>query len=244
MEVLGIDVGGSGIKGAIVDTITGNLVGERHRIETPQPATPDEIAEVIKQIVSHFKWKGKVGVGFPAAVQMGVVKTAANIDESWIGVHINSYLSAKTTCEVYVINDADAAGMAEISYGAGKDVPGTVMMITVGTGIGTALFIDGKLLPNTELGHLEFKNKTIERYAADSVRKKKDLDWASWGERFNKALIHYERMLYPNLFIIGGGTSKKMDRFESKITIKTKVQAAQLLNEAGIIGAAAFAVQQ
>lgn len=238
MEVLGIDFGGSGIKGAIVDTKTGELVTERHRIETPQPATPDAVAEVMAQLTDHFNWKGKVGVGVPAVVKNGVMLTAANIDKSWIGQEVNKQLSERTGCEVECVNDADAAGIAEIHFGAGAKEKGMVFLLTVGTGVGTVIFIDKHLVPNLELGHLEFKGKTIERYSADSVRKRKDLSWKEWGTRFNKALDYYDKMFNPNLFIIGGGVSKKMDRFEDCIKLDTPVVPAEMQNNAGIIGAA------
>nr|WP_319265951.1 ROK family protein [uncultured Draconibacterium sp.] len=238
MEVLGIDFGGSGIKGAIVDTKTGELVTERHRIATPQPATPDAVAEVMAQLTEHFNWKGKVGVGVPAVVKNGVMLTAANIDKSWIGQEVNKQLSEKTGCEVECVNDADAAGIAEIHFGAGAKEKGMVFLLTVGTGIGTVIFIDKHLVPNLELGHLEFKGKTIERYSADSVRKRKDLSWEEWGSRFNKALDYYDKMFNPNLFIIGGGVSKKMDKFEDCIDLDTPVVPAEMQNNAGIIGAA------
>ncbi|WP_303924792.1 polyphosphate--glucose phosphotransferase [Draconibacterium sediminis] len=238
MEVLGIDFGGSGIKGAIVDTKTGELVTERHRIETPQPATPDAVAEVMAELTEHFNWKGKVGVGVPAVVKNGVMLTAANIDNSWIGQEVNKKLSEKTGCEVECVNDADAAGIAEIHFGAGAKEKGMVFLLTVGTGIGTVIFIDKHLVPNLELGHLEFKGKTIERYSADSVRKRKDLSWEEWGKRFNNALDYYDRMFNPNLFIVGGGVSKKMDKFEEYINVDTPVVPAEMENNAGIIGAA------
>jgi len=238
MEVLGIDFGGSGIKGAIVDTKTGELVTERHRIETPQPATPDAVAEVMAELTEHFNWKGKVGVGVPAVVKNGVMLTAANIDNSWIGQEVNKQLSEKTGCEVECVNDADAAGIAEIHFGAGAKAKGMVFLLTVGTGIGTVIFIDKHLVPNLELGHLEFKGKTIERYSADSVRKRKDLSWEEWGKRFNNALDYYDRMFNPNLFIVGGGVSKKMDKFEEYINVDTPVVPAEMENNAGIIGAA------
>ncbi|WP_372652040.1 polyphosphate--glucose phosphotransferase [Draconibacterium sp.] len=238
MEVLGIDFGGSGIKGAIVDTKTGELVTERHRIDTPQPATPDAVAEVMAELTEHFNWKGKVGVGVPAVVKNGVMLSAANIDNSWIGQEVNKQLSEKTGCEVECVNDADAAGIAEIHFGAGAKAKGMVFLLTVGTGIGTVIFIDKHLVPNLELGHLEFKGKTIERYSADSVRKRKDLSWEEWGKRFNNALDYYDRMFNPNLFIIGGGVSKKMDKFEEYINVDTPVVPAEMENNAGIIGAA------
>ena len=238
MEVLGIDFGGSGIKGAIVDTKTGELVTERHRIETPQPATPDAVAEVMAQLTHHFNWKGKVGVGVPAVVKNGVMLTAANIDKSWIGQEVNKQLSDKTGCEVECVNDADAAGIAEIHFGAGAKEKGMVFLLTVGTGIGTVIFIDKHLVPNLELGHLEFNGKTIERYSADSVRKRKNLSWEEWGKRFNKVLDYYDKMFNPNLFIIGGGVSKKMDKFEDCVKLDTPVVPAEMQNNAGIIGAA------
>lgn len=241
MEVLGIDVGGSGIKGAPVNTETAELLAERHRIDTPQPATPQALAEAIYQLIQHFNWKGPVGVGFPAVVQHGMVHSAANIDDSWIGIPIDALLSEISACKVFTVNDADAAGLAEMHHGAGKGVEGLVMLITVGTGIGTALFNQGKLLPNTELGHLEFKNKTVERYSSDAVRKKAELNWKQWGKRFNESLNYYEKLFNPDMFIIGGGVSKKMEKFTEFITVKTPLVPAQLLNNAGLIGAAMFA---
>ncbi len=238
MDVLGIDFGGSGIKGAIVDTVTGTLKTERYRIETPQPSTPEAVAGVMKQLTEHFNWTGKVGVGVPAVVKNGVVLTAANIDKGWIGVDANKLLSETTGCEVVCVNDADAAGIAEVHFGAGAREDGMVFLLTIGTGVGTVIFIQKHLVPNLELGHLEFKSKTIEQYAADSVRKEHDLSWKEWGKRFNKALKYYEKMFNPNLFIVGGGVSKKMDKFENLITIDTPVLPAQMQNEAGIIGAA------
>lgn len=241
MKLLGIDIGGSGIKGALVDSETGELLTERHRIPTPQPATPESVGDVILQMVQFFDYKGKIGVGFPAVVQDGIVLTATNIDNSWIGIPINKFLSDKTDCEVFVLNDADAAGLAEISFGIGKDVKGIVLLLTIGTGIGSAVFLDGKLLPNAELGHLHFKDSDIEKYASDATRKNEKLGWKKWGKRFNEVLHHYEELFYPNLFIIGGGVSKKTEKFEEQITIKTPLKSAKLLNNAGIVGAAGFA---
>jgi polyphosphate glucokinase len=244
MEVLGIDVGGTGIKGAPVNIKTGELLKERYRIETPQPATPEAIGAVIKQIVNFFNWEGKIGIGFPSVVKNGEVLTASNIDNSWIGIPINKYLSEITECEVLAVNDADAAGLAELYFGGGSNMKGIVLLLTIGTGVGSVLFIDGKLIPNTELGHLKFKKKTIEDYVSNSVREKKEMDWNKWGNRFNNILKHYERLFYPDLIIIGGGISKKMDKFEEFITVKTKVIPAHLMNEAGIIGAALFAAKE
>ncbi len=238
-KILGIDVGGSGIKGAIVDVETGKLTVERHRIPTPQPATPENIAKTIKEIAEHFNYKGKIGVGYPAVIKNGVIKTATNIDKSNIEIDADKLFSEITGNEVFVINDADAAGIAENSFGHGKNINGTVLFITVGTGIGTALFTNGTLVPNTEFGHLYMHNGLIaEKYASDAVRKKEDLKWSKWGNRFNKYLQHLELLLSPKLFIIGGGASKKMEKFKDSITVKTPVKPAVLLNEAGIIGAA------
>lgn len=241
MEVLGIDFGGSGIKGAIVNTVTGELVQERFRIATPQPATPDLVAEVIKEIVDHFKWEGIIGLGFPSAIRNGIILTASNIDDTWIGLNVNEFLTNKVRQSVYAVNDADAAGIAEVYHGEGKGVKGVVLLLTIGTGVGTALFVNGQLVPNTELGHLKFKDKTIERYSADSVRKKKDLSWDQWGKRFNDVLVHFEQMLYPDLIIVGGGVSKKIEKFEENVKIHTPIKAAKLQNNAGIIGAGMYA---
>lgn len=242
-EILGIDFGGSGIKGAPVDIDSGKLMEERLRIETPQPATPKAVADTIAQIAKHFKWKGKpIGVGFPAASRQGIILTATNIDKSWIGVDANKLISEATGCPTLVLNDADAAGIAEIKYGAGAENKGLAMMITVGTGIGTALFVKKRLVPNLEWGHILMPNgKTGEQYAADRIRQEENLSWDEWGKRFNEYLMLIEKLCYPSLFIIGGGVSKKMDQFKKQISISTPVVPAQLLNNAGIIGAAAAA---
>ena len=241
-KVLGIDVGGSGIKGAIVDVETGELTTERHRIETPQPATPQSIAETIKKIADHFNYQGKIGCGFPAVIKSGVIKTASNIDKSNIDVNADKLFSEITGREVTVVNDADAAGMAEITFGGGKNTEGVVLIITIGTGIGSALFTDGKLVPNTEFGHIYMsKGKVAEKYTSDAVRKKEDLKWKEWGKRFNKYLKYMDFLLNPKLIILGGGASKKMEKFKDQITVETPVIPAKLLNEAGIIGAAAHA---
>lgn len=239
MEVLGVDIGGSGIKGAIVNLETGEFVSERHRILTPQPATPETIAKTLYKIVKHFDWQGKVGCGFPAVIQKGKIKTAANIDKSCINVNANKLFSKVTGCKVKVFNDADAAGFAELKFGKVKDFNGVALFLTIGTGIGSALFNKGKLIPNTELGHIFMSNMLIaEKYASDAIRKKEDLSWKEWGVRFNEYLQYLEKLFYPELIIIGGGTSKKFDKFSGQIKIKTPVEPAQLLNQAGIIGAA------
>lgn len=242
MEILGIDVGGSGIKGTIVNTKTGEFVTERHRIKTPQPATPEVIAETIREIVDHYNWKGKVGCGFPAVIQNGIIKTAANIDQSCIGVNANKLFSKVTKCPVNVFNDADAAGFAELNFGGGKNFKGLAIFLTIGTGIGSAIFNQGKLIPNSELGHIYMKKGLKgEKFASDAVRKKEDLSWDEWVKRFNEYLQYLEKLFYPDLFIIGGGTSKKFEKFESSLSLNTPVQPAQLLNNAGIIGAALLA---
>lgn len=242
MNVLGIDVGGSGIKGAIVDTKTGELVTERFRLETPQPAHPDAVADTVKKVVDQFGWKGPIGCGFPAVVRDGFIRTASNISKKWIDVSAAKLFSEVTGNDVKVMNDADVAGIAEMRFGAGRDVDGSVVMITIGTGLGSALFRNGILFPNTEFGHLKIKGDIAERYAADSVRKREELSWKKWGKRFNNYLEEVEFLLTPDLIILGGGASKKFDRFEDEIKIDTKVVTAELLNEAGIVGAALTAL--
>jgi polyphosphate glucokinase len=237
--VLGVDFGGSGIKGAIVNTKTGKFEDARFRIPTPIPATPDMVAETIKQIQNHFSWKGAIGVGFPAVVQNGIALTASNIDKSWIGTNAERLFFQYTGCPVKVINDADAAGIAEMKYGAGYKNKGVVILVTVGTGIGTVAYTMGKLLPNTELGHLILPNGIeAERYASDAVRQKEGLSWEEWGTRFNEYLLYLEKLFSPDLFIIGGGVSKSDDKYFPSFTVKSKVVPAQLLNNAGIVGAA------
>jgi polyphosphate glucokinase len=238
MKILGIDIGGSGIKGAPVDTDTGELLAERFRLPTPEPATPKKVAQTVTELVQHFDWTDAVGYGFPAAIQHGIVRTASNIDKSWIGTNVVELFSKATNCLTGVINDADAAGLAEMKFGAGKDQPGVILMITVGTGLGTAIFSDGKLLPNTEFGHVILRNKIAEHYASDASRKDKELSWKKWGKRFDKYLNRLEDLLWPDMIIIGGGASKKFDRFSEYFTVKAHVMPARLLNDAGIIGAA------
>jgi polyphosphate glucokinase len=242
MLILGVDVGGSGIKGAVVDTVTGELVTERYRIDTPQPETPEALAAILAQLVIHFNWSGLVGCGFPAAIQHGVARTAANISPSFIGINIDKLFSEATKCSCYSLNDADAAGMAEMHFGEGVGQSGVVLLITIGTGLGTVFFMDGKLLPNTELGHLYLKNgKKAEHYASDVVRKNKDLSWKIWGKRFNTYLTLMEGLFWPDLIILGGGGSKKFDKFRKQITVEVPVRPAAFLNQAGIVGAALYA---
>ncbi len=242
MVIMGIDVGGSGIKGVPVNTETGEFVGERFRLATPEGAKPDDVADTITDLVQHFNWDGPIGVGFPAVVRGGIVYTAANIHESWIGTNIEKLLLKKTGCPAYVLNDADAAGMAEMKFGVGRKHPrGVVFMVTIGTGLGTALFVDGKLLPNTELGHIEIRGKDAETRATDAARQRKNMSWEEWGGKFNEYLDRLERLFWPDLFVLGGGTSKSFDKFQQYLHLHTDVVPAELLNQAGIIGAALYA---
>ena len=238
MEILGVDIGGSGVKGAPVNIETGELTAERYRIPTPDPATPKAVAKTVVKLVKHFDWTGPVGYGFPAAIQNGVVKTASNIHKSWIGTNVVELFSQATGRMTRVLNDADAAGLAEMKFGAGKDQKGTVLIVTVGTGLGTAMFSKGRLFPNAELGHLFLNGKIAEHFASDAVRKKKELNWKKWAKRFDQYLKRLQELLWLDLIIIGGGASKKFDKFSDYLTVKTEVVPAQLLNEAGIIGAA------
>lgn len=238
MHALGIDVGGSGIKGAPVDTATGTLTAERFRIPTPQPATPEACAKVIQEIVTHFAWDGPVGVGFPGVVLNGVVKTAANIAKSWVDVDAATLLKDATGCPFFLANDADVAGLAEMRFGAGKDKSGLVIVVTIGTGLGTALFIDGHLVPNCELGHLELNGREAEQWASDAARKREDLSRKKWMKRLNVYLNRMHAYFWPELFILGGGASKKWDKLSKHLDLPCDAVPAQLLNEAGIVGAA------
>ena len=238
MEVLGIDIGGTGIKGAIVDTKEGTLVTERHRIATPQPATPKAVIETVEEIIKEFDWHGPIGCGFPAAVKHEVVKTAANIDKSWLGMNASAQIEKDTGCPTHLVNDVDAAGFAEMNFGAGKNNNGTVIIVAAGTGIGTAIFIEGKLLPNTELGHLYLNNMEAEHYAANSIREKEELNWEDWGLRLNEYLHHLELLFWPDLFILGGGVSKKFELYEQYFDFEADIVPAANRNNAGIIGAA------
>ncbi|MCB0675315.1 MAG: ROK family protein [Saprospiraceae bacterium] len=243
--VLGIDVGGSGIKGALVDVMSGEMLTERIRLETPQPAMPDSMAEVVAEIVREFDWEGKVlGCGFPAIVKGGVARSAANIHHSWIGVNIEALLEEVTGCRVHALNDADAAGIAAMQFGAGRDILGTVILITIGSGLGSALFTDGFLVRNTELGHIFLNGMIAEHYASDATRKQLELDWEEWGGRFNQFLNHVERVFSPDLILLGGGGSKKYEFYQEYLHLDTKVIPAKLLNQAGIIGAAFFGYHQ
>lgn len=241
MEILGIDVGGTGIKGAIVNTLEGELVTERYRIDTPDPASPENIISTVGEIVEHFNWKAPIGIGFPAAIKNDVVMTASNIDKSWIGLNAGEEIQSKTGCKTTLVNDVDAAGYAEIEFGAGKGNMGAVAMVAAGTGIGTALFNNGVLFPNTELGFLKVKGMVGEHYAAAIIRKKENLSWGEWGQRFNKYLKKIEMLFWPDLIILGGGVSKNFDKYKSCFTIKTPIVPAERRNNAGIIGASVAA---
>jgi polyphosphate glucokinase len=243
MEILGIDVGGSGIKGAPVNTEAGQLLAERIRIKTPPGAEPGPVAEVAAEIVRRFDWHGPVGIGFPSAVKHGIVKTAANVSEKWIGLNANELFSKATGCSCVVHNDADVAGLAEVRFGAGRGQPGEVIMVTLGTGIGTAIIYGGRLVPNSELGHIEVGGEEGESFAADSVRQAKDLSWRKYAKRLNRYLSALEALFWPDLFILGGGISKEHEKFVPLLDVEAPIVVAQLLNEAGIVGAALMAAE-
>ncbi|MEA3544863.1 MAG: ROK family protein [Thermodesulfobacteriota bacterium] len=241
MNILGVDIGGSGIKGAVVAVETGQLVSEPLQLETPQPATPQAVIEATCDLVRLFDWHGFIGCGFPAVIQAGVVKTAANIDSSWVGVDVKGDLQRKTGCSCAVINDADAAGSAEMMFGAGQGVAGTVLVLTLGTGIGSALFYNGQLLPNLELGYLPLQGAPAEHYASAAVRKREKLSWKIWAKRLNQFLNYVERLFSPELIIIGGGVSCRHEKFFPYIEIQAQLIPAHFFNRAGIVGAACFA---
>ena len=238
-RALGIDVGGSGVKGAIVDLDTGQLLGERFRLETPQPATPQAVTSTVAEVVRHFDWTGPVGVTYPGVVVNGVVQTAANVDSSWIGTNVADQMSAALGGQkVVVLNDADAAGLAEQHYGAGRNHGGVIVLLTFGTGIGSAVIHDGILLPNTEFGHLEVGGKEAEHRAASSVKERKEWSYHRWAKEVTKVLVAIENAIWPDLFIAGGGISKNADKWIPLLKNRTPVVAAVLLNSAGIVGAA------
>ncbi len=237
--ILGIDVGGSGVKGAIVDTDSGELLSERVRIPTPSPATPDNIAAVVRDLVNELDYSGPVGCSFPTVVVDGRALTAGNIDEAWRGTAVDELFGEATGLEFVVHNDADVAGVAEMTLGAGRDLTGTVIMITIGTGLGSGVFYEGTLIPNIELGRMPGKDgDPIEFYAGDRARKVNDLNWSDWGERFNYFLQRAERVFTPTHFILGGGASKKLDKFSDKLDVRASIHVASFRNNAGIVGAA------
>ena len=246
-QAFGIDIGGSGIKGAPVDLNAGRFAQDRLRIPTPQPGTPDAVAEVVKEILDHFEVEDgtPIGVAFPAPVKPGkTLDFMANLDQGWIGLDVARFLSTKTGRTIHVVNDADAAGLAEVHYGAAQNVPGLVIATTLGTGIGTALIVDGVLVPNTELGHLDLEGKDAEHYASDGARSRKDLNWKKWGKRLTKYYRLLEKYFNPDLFVVGGGVSKKSEKFFPYIDVTTPMVPAKLLNDAGIVGSAYYAAHQ
>jgi polyphosphate glucokinase len=242
VQILGIDIGGSGVKGAPVDSDSGELAAERFRIETPQPATPEAVAETVGEVAKHFSWSGPVGVTYPGVVIRGTVHTAANMDHSWIGVDaaalFGKVLDTGGSSAPRVLNDADAAGVAEMAHGAGRGRDGVVLMLTFGTGIGSALFLDGKLVPNTELGHLELHGKDAELRASARIRAEKELSWDKWAERVQEYLDLVEKLLSPELILVGGGVAKHADKFVPLLKLRAEIVGAKLMNEAGIVGAA------
>ncbi|WP_236240147.1 polyphosphate--glucose phosphotransferase [Streptomyces sp. CC228A] len=241
MNVFGVDIGGSGIKGAPVDLDRGDLAEPRHKVLTPQPATPSDVAGCVAEVVGHFGWSGPVGVTFPGVVTgRSTIRTAANMDASWIDVDAAALLTDRLGgLPVTVLNDADAAGVAEMTHGAGRGRTGTVIVLTFGTGIGSALFVDGRLVPNTELGHLELNGKEAERHASTKAKEDKDLSWQEWAHRVRKYLAHLEMLFSPELFIVGGGVSRKAEKFLPLIkNVRAEIVPAALQNNAGIVGAA------
>ncbi|SHF36996.1 polyphosphate--glucose phosphotransferase [Streptoalloteichus hindustanus] len=237
----GVDIGGSGIKGCVVDVEAGALEGERLRIPTPQPSTPDAVADVVAEVVDKFGWDGPLGVTLPCVVKRGVAHTAANVDKAWIGTDAAALFArrlGRQPGEVVVFNDADAAGMAEMRFGAGAGRPGTVVLLTFGTGIGTSVFLDGRLVPNTEFGHLEVDGHDAETRAAASVKDELDLSWEEWTARVSRYVRALENLLWPDLIIAGGGVSKKAHKWLPLLDVRTEVVPATLKNDAGIVGAA------
>jgi len=236
---LGIDIGGTGVKAAPVDTMAGHLLAERQKLPTPQPSTPDAVMDVAAKLVGNFDWTGGVGMTFPGVVVDGVIQTAANLDKKWIGTDAVKLFGDRTKLTATVLNDADAAGMAEMRFGAGKGERGTVLVLTLGTGIGSALFIDGILVPNTEFGHIEIRGKDAEKRASEHAREEGDLSWEKWAEHVDEYLEHMEALLAPRLIIIGGGVSRKADKFLPLLGhLRARVVPAALQNDAGVVGAA------
>ncbi len=241
---LGIDIGGTGIKAAPVDLAAGKLLHKRQRILTPQPAMPKAVADVCRQLVEHFSWQGPAGATFPGVVKRGVVTTAANVDKSWIGTDADALLTETTGCSGAVLNAADAAGIAEMRFGAGAGRTGTTVLVTLGTGIGTAVFVDTVLVPNTELGHIEIRGKDAEKRAAANVRDTRDMSWKDWAEKVDEYLATLEALLSPDLIIIGGGVSEESDKWFRYLRRTADVVPATLGNDAGIVGAALVAPAQ
>jgi polyphosphate glucokinase len=238
VQGFGVDIGGSGIKGCLVDLDKGELIGERIRVETPQPSHPDAIYAVVADIVSQFGWTERIGVTFPGVMRHGVAYTAANVDKSWIGTDVDAGLEKLIPGSVETLNDADAAGLAEMRYGAGRDQSGVVLLLTFGTGIGSALFVDGHLVPNTEFGHIEVDGHDGEKRASAAARDREDLSYPEWAKRVDRYLEVLEAGLWLDLIIVGGGVSKKSAKWVPLLSTRTPVVPAQLLNDAGMVGAA------
>jgi polyphosphate glucokinase len=239
LNVLGIDIGGTGIKAAPVDVETGTLLAERVKLATPHPSEPAAVADVVRELVTGFAWTGQAGITFPGVVDRGVVRTAANVDKAWIGTDARKLFGEVTGLTVGVLNDADAAGVAEMKFGAGADERGTVLMLTFGTGIGSALFVDGILVPNTEFGHIEIRGREAEKRASELVREENELSWGKWAGRVDEYLEHMEMLLSPGLIIIGGGVSRKADKFLPLLAgLRARIVPATMHNDAGIVGAA------
>ncbi|WP_399086420.1 polyphosphate--glucose phosphotransferase [Streptomyces sp. BBFR2] len=241
MKVFGVDIGGSGIKGAPVDLERGEPAEPRHKVLTPRPATPGAVADSVREVVAHFGWTGPVGATFPGVITGGVTRTAANVDKDWIGTDAAQLLTGRlgADCPVTLLNDADAAGLAEMRYGAGRGRLGTVIVLTLGTGIGSAVFTGGRLVPNTELGHLELNGHDAETRAATHAKDTEGLSWSRWARRLTKYLTHVEMLFSPELFVLGGGVSRKADKFLPLLEgIRAEIVPARLRNDAGIVGAA------
>jgi polyphosphate glucokinase len=238
MKTLGVDIGGSGVKGAIVDTRTGKLLSNRIRLKTPMPATPRDVAKTVARLARRLEWKGPVGCCMPGPLRHGTIMAIANLDKSWVGKNASEVFTRSCGVRVTALNDADAAGMAEMRFGAGKGARGVVVVVTLGTGIGSALFVDGRLVPNTEFGQIQIRGKTAEARASARVRKVEDLSWDRWSKRVNEYFLQLENLLWPDLIIVGGGVSRKAGRFIPHISTRARVVPALLRNEAGLIGAA------
>lgn len=238
MTILGIDIGATGIKGAPVNVQTGKLLADRYRIDTPDPATPRAVARVVHDIVKHFKWTGPIGCGLPCVIKHGEIHTTGYLSKAWMGKNARRLLARTTHCPVTLLNDADAAGLAETHFGAGARNSGTVLMITLGTGIGTSLFVEGRLVPNVRLGHLIPEGKTVIRWVSDRARRKQGLSWTRWAVRLTNYLRCVEDSLFPDLIVVGGGTGEKYDNFLHLLKLRTTIVPARFGNEAGIIGAA------
>jgi polyphosphate glucokinase len=244
MKVLGIDIGGSSVKGAPVDTRTGRLLEERRRIAMPERLTPAGVGRVAAELAASFGWRGPIGIGFPGVVRGRRTHTAANLHPRFVGLDAGHLFAEATGCRVAVINDADAAGLAEMRFGAGRKCAGTVLLITLGTGVGSALFCGGMLYPNTEFGHLPIRGRSAERYISTAARKRRRLTWARWGRELGGYLRALEALVWPDLIILGGGASTKMDKFVRQVRCRARIVPAAAFNEAGIVGAALWAAEQ